>query len=85
MAHAVECKECKVRKQWNEELINENRYLKSLLLESRVEHSDNSAEQRDYTPIGGIKTWRSLRSRLERESVARKQSNENPEPESQEV
>src|SRR6188508_36211 len=31
------CRECTVREQWNKELRDENRYLKSLLLEPKVQ------------------------------------------------
>ena len=84
LAHAVECKECKVRREWNKELIDENRYLKSLLLESRTEVRAETNPV-DYTPIGGVNTWKGLRSRLEKQSVIQKRKNENPELEVKEV
>jgi hypothetical protein len=78
---AAACPECKVREEWNEALRQENAYLKSLLLEPKVEINE-AVKLENYSPIGGVSTWKSLRNKLERKAVERKVKNENPEIES---
>lgn len=69
-----------MRQAWNQELINENRYLKSLLLEPKVE-SKQVYSVEDFKPIGGITTWKNVRNRLEVNASKKKTKNENPQPE----
>src|ERR1043165_7468828 len=64
--HSIaECGECKILKQWNDDLKRENEYLKSLLLEPTVENKEAKVIPREeFKPVGRRSSWRGTQQKL---------------------
>ena len=59
-----------------EELQNDNKYLRGLLIESKVETKIfNDGALETYQPIGGISSWRRTQKNLTKKSIERHEKN----------